>query len=151
MARKAAVNDLVTVTVEREAKALAKTRGKDRPITDEMFEDALQMLSSGSPMDVVTGELGLSRAAILGYAHRNPDKAPALRDAMAMGTVSIVNDTFRVARGEEGYSTGSIERDKMIVDLAWKYAKTIGNRIFGDKLQVEQHSIMVMLPPPDYQ
>lgn len=109
------------------------------------------MLACGIPMDVVTDEFGLSRAALLGYGHRNADKGPILRDAMAMGTVSIVNDTFRVARGEEGYSTGNIERDKMVVDLAWKYAKTIGNRIFGDKLQVEQHAIMVMLPPPDYQ
>jgi len=145
--RKDTASSLAAVS-EAKDRALA-IRGKDKPITDEMREEALIMLANGNPMDRVTEHFGVSRCALLLNGHNNAEFGLRLRDAMAMGTVEIVNATFRVADAEPGYSTGSIERDKLKIDNAWRYAKTIGNRIFGDRLQVDQRSITITIQNDD--
>lgn len=141
-ARHEAVDALVEVT----ARDVRSPRGKDKPITSEMLEDALLMLEDGVRMDVACERLGLHNGSLTSYGSRHPEFGAQLREAMALGTINIVNNTFRVARGEEGFSTGSIERDKLLCDMSWRYAKTIGNRIFGDKLQVDQRTVTINLP-----
>lgn len=145
--RKDAASSLAAIS-EAKDRALAH-RGKDKPITDEMREEALIMIANGNPMDRVCEHFGLDRASLLINGNKNPDFGARLKEAMAMGTVEIINATFRVADAEPGYTTGSIERDKLKIDNAWRYAKTIGNRIFGDRLQVDQRSITINVQRDD--
>lgn len=124
-------------------------RGKDKPITQAMRDEALTMLANGMPMDRVTDHFGVDRCALFVHGVRNEDFKAQLTDALALGTFDMVNNTFRILSGEEGYTTGSIERDKALADNIWKYAKTIGNRMFGDKLQVDQRTISITVRSDD--
>lgn len=145
--RKDAAQSLAAVSLRKD-RELAH-RGKDKPITVEMQEEALMMLANGVPMDRVCEHFEVNRCALLVRGQSDPDFDTRLKMAMALGTVEIVNATFRVADAEEGYTTGSIERDKLKIDNAWRYAKTIGNRIFGDKLQVDQRTISISIRSDD--
>lgn len=145
--RKATATEIATKSLVND-RALAQ-RGKEKPITDEMREEALILLANGMPMDRVTDYFGVDRCSLLVNGLKNPDFDQRLKMAMALGTVDIVNATSRIAAGEAGYSSGSIERDKLMVDNAWRYAKTIGNRIFGDKLMVDQRSITITVARDD--
>lgn len=138
--RKAIASQMADAT---EAREVATRACHTRPITPEIEQEALQMLADGRSMSEVTAHFGLSRAALLVYGNRNPDFNEQIMRAMSLGTVSIINDAMMTAKGEPGYTTGSIERDKLVADMAWRYAKTIGNRIFGDKLQVDQRQIVI--------
>lgn len=124
-------------------------RGSNKPVTREMEEQALQMLADGHPMDVVCDHFQINRSTLLCRGQRDPGFSEELTRAMSMGTVSTINSAMRTARGEEGYTTGSIERDKLVCDMAWRYAKTIGNKIFGDKLQIDQRSIQITVQRDD--
>ncbi len=145
--RKAVASELAEVSLVHD-RALAH-RGKDKPITEEMRAEALTMLANGMPMDRVTDHFGVDRCSLFVHGVNDPAFDTQLKSAMAIGTVDIVNATFRIANGDAGYSTGSIERDKLKVDNAWRYAKTIGNRIFGDKLQVEQRTLSITVQKDD--
>lgn len=145
--RKATATEIATQSLVHD-RALA-TRGRNKPVTDEMREEALTLLANGMPMDRVTDHFGVDRCALLVNGIKNPDFDQRLKIAMALGTVDIVNATSRIAAGEPGFSSGSIERDKLMVDNAWRYAKTIGNRIFGDKLQVDQRTITITVNRDD--
>lgn len=124
-------------------------RGKDKPITEEMRNDALTMLANGMPMDRVCEHFGVDRCALMVHGHRDEEYGAKLKDALTIGTFDMVNNTFRILDGEEGYTTGSIERDKARADNIWRYAKTIGNRLFGDRLQVDQRSITINVQKDD--
>lgn len=122
-----------------------RSRGVNKPISDDDLEDALLRLSHGDRMDMVTSAIGVDRSSLLSRATRDRDFSERLQNAQTMGAYARVEYAARVAAGEEGYSTGSIERDKLVCDQAWKWARTIGNRIFGDKLQVEQRTVTINL------
>ncbi len=124
-------------------------RGVHVAITDEELESALLRLSAGDNMTSVTAELGVCRSALQWKAHSDPDFRDRLRLALEMGAYAAAENTFSIARGEPGFSTGSIERDKLLVDVSWRWAKTVGNRIFGDKLAVDHRQIVMKFTSDD--
>ena len=130
-----ATNDLVA-----ESKALAK-RGKDKPITEDDLDYALERLRAGDNMTVITDHLKLSAGAIWHVAYRDPEFHRRLSAALEIGQHTMVSRLERIASGE--LSTGSIERDKLLCDVILKVAKAYNRRTFGDKVEVEQRSVVI--------
>lgn len=115
-------------------------------LTKPQLEYALDRLAAGDTMAQVCDDLQISRATLWLRGRRNSDFARLLLEARAIGAHAMRDHARKVVMGEEGFSTGSIERDKLV----WDYYKTLmkaDNRdAYGDKPTISANSIIVQLP-----
>lgn len=114
-------------------------------VTEEQYQHALERLANGDTMRNVTQELGLSRSALLVRANQHDDFRTRLSTAMEIGMLARLENAGEALAGGEG-STNSIERDKAVADFAKWMAARLGRRMFGDKLQIDQRSVNIIIP-----
>lgn len=128
--------------VEAEDRKTARRGGYK--VTEEQFAWALDRIASGDTVRNVSLHLQITRSALRSRANGDPDFAARLDEAQAMGAwARLENAEDRLING-----TGSVERDKAIMDYAKWMAARLDRRTFGDRVQVDAtHTIApVMLP-----
>lgn len=141
---------LATINANNERPLVRRDElGRVLPLPDIIVDDALFRLSCGEPMRTIALALGFDRSALLSKAHTDPDFASRLRLSQEMGAYAAAENTFAIADGVEGFSTGNLDRDKAKIDVAWRWTKTIGSRIFGDRLAIDHRQIVMKFTSDD--
>ncbi|MXO94272.1 hypothetical protein GRI62_11765 [Erythrobacter arachoides] len=120
-------------------------RGGYKHLTPEQVEDALEMIRCGRMMAEVTAKLGVSKGALASRAATNPEFAKQLHEARAIGAWMIAEYGHAALMGVEGFTTGSVERDKAISASCWKWAKHLNQQVFGDKVEVNQTTLTLSI------
>lgn len=128
--------------IQEEDRQIVKHAGGK--VTEQQYQDALQRLADGDTMRNVTQELGLSRSALLVRAYDHEDFGRMLATAMEIGQLAQLENAVDGLRGGE-MSTGSIERDKAVADFAKWMASRVARRLFGDKLQIDQRQLQIVI------
>ena len=142
----------VTKAAEEQAKSLYREetgRKCFKKMSDETAENALEMIARGEMMLKITEKLRLTRGALASRAAASPNFARRLHEARATGAWSIAEYGSLAAMGEEGFTTGSIERDKLVSNNCWKWARHLNQKVFGDKVQVDQRTVQVNISKED--
>lgn len=76
----------------------------------------------------------------------NPKFAAMMDDARAKGFDAIANGIRKVTRGEEGFSSGDVKRDRLIAEMDAKLLAKWHPKKYGEKLEIEQKTANVAIP-----
>ncbi len=139
------------LTNERASTRIAKRNEAGRVVsklTEDDWADVLDRIANGELPGSVMQSFGVQPHALNAKEKRDPEFKAALSEAYAGAFFNVMIDARSVARGVEGYSSGNIERDKLIVDLDWKLAKALVPRLV-DKQQIDQRSINITIARDD--
>lgn len=129
--------------------ALRDDSGKVMPkLSEDDWEQVLERIANGEIPAQVMRSYGCEPHALISKEKRDQDFCRALSEAYAAAFFNHMIDARSVARGLEGYTTGSIERDKLVIDTDYRMAKALVPRLI-DKQQVEQRSVIINLNNQD--
>lgn len=87
----------------------------------------------------------LSRGVIALKRRQDPEFAARYLEALEDAFVTIAQETRDVARGVEGFSSGDVQRDRLIVETDLKLAAKFARKLLGDKLDVDVRSVNIVL------
>lgn len=143
-----ATDDGVPATVE-EWQA-EREGGKFLPkLSEDQITWAMERIGSGDGMRNICEDLGITPATLYARAYKDPDFAERFRTALEIGQFSRLDKAERMILGEDGYTTGSIERDKAYVDFAKWMASKLNRNTFGEKSAFAGSNIIIQLPDID--
>lgn len=120
-------------------------RHKGGKLSEEDYQYALERIADGTTVAEVSRELGVNRAAFNLKAHYDKEFAEAFAEAKRIAASSIVEKMILTSQGIEGYTTGSIERDKLVASTMRWYASKTDPSIFGDKVQLDHRQIVISI------
>ncbi|CAB4198791.1 hypothetical protein UFOVP1324_18 [uncultured Caudovirales phage] len=94
-------------------------------------------LSTGETLVDICDDIGVDDDTVRAWEKRIDGLSDDLARARARGEEKIGSDLRRVARGEEGFSSGDVQRDRTIIDTDLKLLAVWNPRKYGQKQQVE--------------
>lgn len=118
-------------------------RGRPTRYTPEIADEICQRLAAGEPLAVICRDERMPcYEAVNAWQNGSVRSVPAsfsaaIARARVNGIDAIAADARKVARGEEGYSSGDVQRDKLIVETDLKLLAKWDPRRYGDKVQQE--------------
>ena len=110
-------------------------------VDEEIFE---RLLSGESLLSVTYDERMPSWPTVSIWRKNDPAFNEMITTGMAIGQHVLVDVVQDIARGGR-FSTGSIERDKLLIATIMNVAAKRNRAEFGDKLQVDQRVINITL------
>lgn len=113
---------------------------------EEVRKEVLDCIAEGMTVRQISRLPGMPNyRVILRWCQHDPDFKAAVQDAKTVGYQEIVDRLRRVAKGEQGFSTGDVRRDQLVVELdKWVLSKW-DPQTYGDRVAVE-HSGQIDIP-----
>lgn len=108
--------------------------GRPSSYTPETAQRICEQLAEGVPLAEICRDEGMPHpSTVRRWAASDEALSRAIADAREDGEERITADLRRVAHGDEGYSTGDIQRDKLIIDTDLKLLAKWNPKKYGDK------------------
>ncbi len=115
------------------------TGGKFVPmLCDEQWDSVLDRISNGEIGNHVMKSLGFTYATLTAKCKRDDAFNERYKLALESAYVSIAEDIRMVTRGVPGYSTGDVRRDELVAKYDLALARSLANRIFGERVSIDQ-------------
>ena len=93
-----------------------KRTGRPSIKTDEKIQTIIENLKAGIPLAQICRTEGMPAACtVRDWMAKDSELSLAIARAREDGEEVIAANCRRVARGEEGYSTGDVQRDKLVI------------------------------------
>lgn len=107
----------------------------DRPKTIELIATQLE---EGIPLAEICRQEGMPNTATV-WKWEEEDESLKQRIARArkIGFDAIAANTRKIARGEEGFSSGDVQRDKMMIDTDLKLLSKWDSGRYGERVTQE--------------
>ena len=103
----------------------------------ELVETIIERVALGEPLAKICREHAMpNRRSFYDWIEKHPDIAPRFAHAREVGYDCIADDARLVAKGMDGYSTGDVQRDKLIIETDLKLLSKWSPR-YADKQKVE--------------
>ena len=103
----------------------------------ELFETIIERVALGEPLAKICREDGMpNRRSFYDWIEKYSDIAPRFARAREDGYDCIAENARLVAKGEPNYSTGDVNRDKLIIETDLKLLAKWSRR-YADKQQIE--------------
>lgn len=131
-AQKALAATISNAADQRAVERSEAARSPVRLTTDE-WDWVIERVRDGDTDANIARHFGLSKGAIAVKRREDPDFAARYFEALEDAFVAIASETQAVARGIEGYSSGDVQRDRLIVETDLKLASKFARKIMGDK------------------
>lgn len=138
--------DLRTELSEERSTSIRTAIGKPK-LTDDQIDDILERISNGEFITDACSRHGVTHGALYHRARSDEEFAVRFNNAREEHYLTLAENTRLVARGVEGYSSGCVTRDALIVKTDMTLAKAFAD-VLADRMQHRvEHSIApVMLP-----
>lgn len=115
-------------------------------LSPDQIEWALERIGSGDAMRNICEDLSITPASLYSRAYQDPAFAERFRTAIEIGQHARLDRAERMILGEDGYTTGSIERDKAYLDFAKWMASKLNRGAFGERSPLAGSNIIIQLP-----
>lgn len=109
----------------------------------------IDMVSDGKFLVDACAASGAKVSTVYSRIDKDERFAKEMERARRLGFDVRASNTLRVARGEEGYSTGDVKRDTLICKQENHMLAKWHPTVYGDKLQVETKTATVAIPVGD--
>lgn len=110
--------------------------GRPSKFTPKLAQEICDRLSEGEPLAEICRDAGMPHpSTVRDWALRNEGLSRAIAGARENGEDRISVNIRRVAKGDAGYSTGDVQRDKLIIDTDLKLLAKWNPKKYGDKIQ----------------
>jgi hypothetical protein len=96
----------------------------------------IEGLEQGIPLAVTCREVGVSTDAIYDWEGEDEKIKRRIARARKLGHDAIAWRTRKVAAGENGFSRGDVQRDKLMVETDLKLLAKWDPRSYGDRIDV---------------
>lgn len=113
--------------------------GRWNPYTNrqEIIEEICERLELGEALVRICKDSRLpSAAAVVEWQQSDPLIGERIARAREVGEDNIAANMRSVARGEEGYATGDVQRDKLIIDTDFKLLAKFNPKRWGESTQL---------------
>jgi len=108
--------------------------GRPTSYTPEIAQEICDKLAEGVPLAEICRQEGMPHpSTVRRWAATNETLSRAIADAREDGEERITADLRRTAKGDQGYSTGDVNRDKLIIDTDLKLLAKWNPKKYGDK------------------
>lgn len=113
-------------------------RGHPRADRDEIVAEICERLATGEALAAMLREDSRLPSVATLWAWERSDSAiaEAISRARRLGHHAIATDMRKVARGEAGYSTGDVQRDKLIIETDAKLLSKWDPKYYGESTQL---------------
>lgn len=118
-------------------------------VTEEEWEWCIEEVRRGNTDANICRHLGIHSASLASKRRNDPVFAKAYSEALEDAFVTIAQETRSVARGDEGFSSGDVQRDRLIVETDLKLAAKFARKILGDKIDVDVRSVNIVINKDD--
>lgn len=108
--------------------------------TPELAEELCDRLSRGETLEDICRDPKMPTSRTVNNWKNDPARpefASAIARAREDGEMVIANNLRRTARGEKGYSSGDVARDKLIIDSDFKLLAKWNPKKWGEKASLE--------------
>ncbi len=125
---------------------LDKLRGRPTEYTPEKASLVCNLLAQGIPLSQICKDnIDLPHPSIIrDWCEKNKELSLAIAHAREDGEDCIAGETRKIARGEPGYSTGDVIRDKLIIDTDLKLLAKWNPKKYGDKQQIDHTGTLTL-------
>lgn len=121
--------------------------GRPSKYTDAMVKEICEGLSDGIPLAEICRRDGMPHpSTVRRWARENEELSLAIACAREDGEEVIAANARLTARGVDGYSTGDVQRDKLVIDTDLKLLAKWNPKKWGDSMKLqgdEEHPINV--------
>lgn len=111
--------------------------GRKSTFSDEIANTIVESLTAGIPLAEICRRESIGVSTVYDWMDAHEEFAGRIARARVFGHDQIAVDTRRVSRGEEGFSSGDVQRDKLIVDTDLKLLAKWDPKRYGDRQTVE--------------
>lgn len=112
--------------------------GRISTFTQEIADEICERLSSGETLeDICDDEHMPASRTVRDWREKHEAFAAAIARARDYGHEVIAARSRNVARGKEGFSTGDVQRDKLIIETDLKLLAKWDPKKYGDRIQHE--------------
>lgn len=131
------------------AEAMQEAAWVPRHVPETTYDAILHDVACGELLYLACKARGVSHGVFYNRARVDDDFAERLRQARCDMVLTRLDHTFLIAQGVDGYSTGDVARDSLLVKVTQSAGKAFAPAYFQDRVQHDvEHSIApVMLPP----
>lgn len=122
-----------------------------RLVPEATYDAILTDVANGELLYLACKRRGVSHGLFYNRARVDDAFAERLRQARIDMVLTRLDHTFLIAAGVEGFSTGDVARDSLLVKVTQNAGKAFAPQFFAERVQHDvAHSIApVMLPPAD--
>lgn len=123
----------------------------DKPSYADTLEGQMiiEMVSAGEFLIDAATAVGLSEGMAY-YKIRTDERfREEMERARELGYDAQARNTFKVAKGVEGFSTGDVKRDTLICKQTNHMLSKWHPKKYGEKLEIEQKTATVAIPVSD--
>ena len=114
-------------------------RGRGRPskASDALKAEICRRLIDGEPMaDICRDDHMPSPNTVTAWMTEDTEFSAVIMHARELGGDRIAANARRTARGDEGYTTGDVQRDKLVVETDLKLLAKWHPKRYGDRIDV---------------
>lgn len=112
-------------------------RGRPSSYTEEIAGEIIDRITEGETLaDICRDDHMPGYRTVYDWEEKHEGFSANITRARKYGYDQIANGTRRVAKGEPGYSSGDVQRDKLMVDTDLKLLAKWDKR-YGDKVEHE--------------
>lgn len=116
-----------------------KYPGRPSDYTKEKADFICSQLAEGIPLAEICREPGMPHpSTVRRWGKANAELSAAVADAREDGEDRITVDARRTARGDAGFSTGDVARDKLIIETDLKLLAKWNPKKYGEFMR-QQH------------
>lgn len=108
--------------------------GRPSSYTPEIITEIAQRLAEGEPLAEICRSQGMPNpSTVWRWAQNDAVIAQVIAGAREDGEERITADIRKVARGIKGYTTGDVQRDKLVVDTDLKLLAKWNPKKYGER------------------
>lgn len=114
------------------------TRGRPSSYTPDLADTICTRLAEGIPLAQICRDEGMPGVTtVYSWIKGNREFSEAFACAREIGWDMIAAGARLTARGEDGFSTGDVQRDKLVVDTDLKLLAKWDPKRYGDSVQLK--------------
>lgn len=124
--------------------------GRPSDYTPELAAEICARLAEGEPLAEICREGGMPHpSTVRRWARESEALSLAIADAREDGEERISMNARRTAKGDPGFSTGDVQRDKLVIDTDLKLLAKWNPKKYGDSPGVSVSINAAPLPEQD--
>jgi len=141
----------ITKAVEGRLKALRdeKTGKILAKLSDDDWLDVLTRTACGDYPANIARHFGITSAAINHKRYNDAEFDRLYKEARLEAAWAWGDDNLAIAAGIEGYSSGDVRRDELLVRTRERWLSKVNPTDLGDKLQIDQRTISINIDRDD--
>ena len=113
-------------------------RGRPSKQSDELKQEIIERISNGEPLEVICRDAHMPHSStVRNWQAEDGAFSLAIARARDDGHEHLAYRTRRVAAGEAGYSSGDVQRDKLMIWTDFNLLSKWNPKKYGDKVALE--------------